>query len=311
MKSFQFNERSAIEHVMALNYVDRENVFNTVYMLAKYNYHVLGLSDRDNYNKIIVYITKNCEFVFEESIYKEVEDIIKSAKKHSLAIIDKVPITRSEIQKVIGLNDIKQEKAAFVLLAVTKYYSALKQKEYNAAYLSVADICKMARLTIPAGGRDSFMQFAYDKNILQKHSYSDSIIRILTFVSYDEADPVALELTESDFKDLATTYLAYLHPHQYRHCVSCKKWIKKDKKDRRLCKECSDKPPAPPKEKNRTANCIDCNREIFPLVLGTKVCRCEDCQGKVDKILKSDRNARYYASHKNSDGSLEKLDTSK
>ena len=63
----------------------------------------------------------------------------------------------------------------------------------------------------------------------------------MTFVSRDEDDKVILRLKENDFKDLAYTYLAYMTPHKFRRCVSCNRWIRRDSKDRRICKECSDK----------------------------------------------------------------------
>lgn len=300
MKQFKFDEQAAIEKMLKSNFVDKNNVTNTIYSLAKYNYHVLNLDDKENYNRILKYVVNNCENIYEESIYSDIENCIKSAKKHVLATIKEVCITQSELNTIRSLNDIKQEKAIFVLLAVSKYFNLLNNKNYDAAFLTNADICKMARITIPTKDRDEFMQFAYDKELLLRHTWCNSTIKKLTFVSHDEEDNVVLRLGEGDFKDLAYVYLAHISPSKFRRCVSCGRWMRVNKQDKRLCTECSNS-AATVEEKDcfKTVVCIDCGKSIYVPLLNTKTCRCEECQENKDKELKSIRNARYYESHKN------------
>lgn len=297
MKEFKFNEQSAIENMMKVKFVDKNNITNTIYSLAKYNYHVLHLDDQANYNHILKYITQNCDNIYEEGIYKDIEGCIKSAKKHNFASIEEICITQSELDVIQSLADIKQEKAAFVILATSKYFNALNDKVYDAAFLANTDICKMARITIPVNERDTFMQFAYDKGVLQRHTWADSTIKKVTFVSHDDADPVILRLNENDFRDLAYTYLAYLTPHRFRKCVVCGGWIKKDSKDRRLCKECADKGMVE-KDMIKTIVCIDCGRPVYISVLNTKTCRCEECQEKANREINKEKCKRYRESKK-------------
>ena len=279
MKQFKFNEQEAIEKMIKSNFIDKNNITNTVYNLAKYNHHVLGLSDKANYNHILKYITSHCENIFEEGIYKDIENCIKNAKKHSLVTIDEVCITQSEIDVIRSLNDIKKEKAAFVLLAIAKYFNLLNRKDYDAAFLTNADICKMARITIPTKDRDQFMQFLYDTGLLFKHTWCDSTIKKLTFVSHDDSDKVVLKLGEGDFKDLAYTYLAYVSPNKFRRCVNCKRWMKVNKHDKRLCTECANSTSlVEEKESFKTVVCEDCGKIIYVPLLNTKTCRCDECQ---------------------------------
>lgn len=281
MRQFKFNEQAAIEKMIGSNFVDKNNITNTVYSLAKYNYHVLHLSDKANYNHVLKYITSNCENIFEEGIYKDIESCIKNAKKHALATINDVCVTKSEIDVIRGLNDIKQEKVMFVLLAVSKYFNTLNKKNYDAAFLTNSDICKMARVTIPTKERDQFMQFAYDKELLFKHTWCDSTIKRLTFVSHDNSDDVVLRLGEKDFKDLAYTYLAYVNPTQFRRCVSCGKWMRINKQGKRMCTECINSAAAiEDKDTFKTITCVDCGEAVYVPLLNTKTCRCEKCQDK-------------------------------
>lgn len=302
MKEFKFNEQSTIENMIKVNFVDKNNITNTIYHLAKYNYHVLGLSDDANYNHIVKYITENCDHIYEENIYKDIEGCIKNAKKHTFVSIDEVCITESELGVIKALNDIKQEKAAFILLAVSKYFNALGDKNYDSAFLTNADICKMARITIPVNERDVFMQFAYDKEILYRHTWADSTIKKVTFVSHDENDKIILRLTENDFKDLAYTYLAYLTPNKFRRCVKCGKWMRIRKDDKRLCIDCDKaKEIEDTTDPIKMIECIDCGSPVYVSAHNTKTCRCEECQSIVDKelnrISSRERMKKYRETH--------------
>lgn len=288
MKQFKFNEQTAIEAMMKANFVDKSNIVNTIYSLAKYNHHVLHLNDQENYNRILQYIMRNCKNVYEEAIYRDIVGCIKNAKRHSLATINEVCITKSEIDVIRGLGDIKQEKAIFVILAVSKYFNALNSKDYDAVFLSNADICKMSRITIPSGERDKFMQFAYDKCLLYRHTWADSIIKKVTFVSHDENDEIVLKLGEGDFKDLAYTYLAYLMPSKYKRCFRCKKWIRNKNKGNQLCKECIDDSTCKNNDTIKTVQCVDCGKSVYVDARNNTKCRCDECQLEETKRIKRD-----------------------
>ena len=299
MKEFKFNEQSAIENMMKINFVDVNNITNTIYSIAKYNYHALHLGDEANYNHILKYITSNCSNVYEENIYQDIEGCINNVKKHKFISIDEVCITESEIDVIKSLEDIKQQKAIFVILATSKYLNALSGNDYDAVFLNNADICKMARITIPVNERDVFMQFAYDKELLQRHTWPDSIIKKVLFISHNEDDKVVLRLNENDFKDLAYTYLAYLTPYKFRRCFGCGKWMRVRKDDKRLCSDCDIV-----KDVNKSSNsikmieCIDCGKPVYVSIFDNETVRCEECRQDHLKKIRSDQNKRYYNQHK-------------
>lgn len=296
--NFLFNERSAIEKMVKMKFVDNDNVFITIRDLARYNHFVFGMTDDENYNCILKYLKYNGNNINEENVYQIIDECVKKAKKYQFMRVDEVFITRSELDFIESLNDIKREKIAFVLLASAKYYDAMRGTQKHTAYMRNSDICKLARITIPVGERDVFMQFAYDCGVLSRHSRASSIEKKVLFVSTDDDDKIILKLKESDFKDLAYTYLAYKTPHMFRRCVVCNCWIRKNSQDRRICKNCYDDES---EEKNpiKEIQCVDCGRSVYISSFNTKTCRCDDCQKKQEKELKSIRNARYYESHKN------------
>lgn len=285
--NFLFNEQSAIKNMINMKVVDSDNIFMTIKDLARYNHFINNMDKDDNYKSILKYLQKNGQNINEENVYSIIDSCVQRAKKHPFKQVHEVCITKSELQFIRNLNDIKQEKIAFVLLASAKYYNTVRGTQNNTAYMRNSDICKLARVTIPVKDRDVFMQFAYDKGVLLRHSRAASIEKTVGFVSNDENDDVVLRLKESDFKDLAYTYLAYKAPYKFRRCVVCNCWMKKDSKDRRLCKECSmreEKESSTRKEKQ----CIDCGKPVYVSIFDNETVRCEDC----NLVYQRERNAK-------------------
>lgn len=280
--NFLFNEQSAIEKMIQMKIVENDNVFITARDLARYNYFICEMNNDDNYKSVLKYLQSNGQNINEENVYQIIDDCVKKAKKYQFQQVNEVCITKSEMNFIEQLNDIKKEKIAFVLLASAKYYDAVRGVHKHTAYMGNSDICKLARITIPASERNVFMQFAYDDGILSRHSRAASTEKKVLFVSQDNNDKTILRLEESDFKDLAYTYLAYKTPHKFRRCVTCRRWIRIDSGNRRLCKECADKGS---EEKNiiKEIQCEDCGKPTYVSLLNTKTCRCEECQAKYRK----------------------------
>lgn len=279
--TFLFNEQSAVENMIEKRVVDNDNVFTTIKDLARYNYFVKNMEKDDNYKSILKYLQNNGTNINEENVYKIIDDCIQRAKKYPFKLVDEICITKSEIEFIKKLNDIKREKIAFVLLASAKYYDAARGTKYCTTYMNNSDICKLARITIPVVDRNVFMQFAYDCGVLSRHSRAASTEKKVLFVSHDENDEVAFTLKENDFKDLAYAYLARITPHKYRQCIVCRKWMKKDSKGRQVCKECSEKEDM---EHNtiKEVQCDDCGKTVYVSVFNAKTFRCEECQKKAD-----------------------------
>ena len=297
--TFLFNEQSAVENMIEMRVVDNDNVFATIKDLARYNYFVNNMEIDDNYKSILKYLQNNGENINEENVYKIIDDCVRRAKKYPFKLVDEVCITKSEMEFIKKLDDIKKEKIAFVLLASAKYYDATRDTKYYTAYMKNSDICKLARVVIPVADRNVFMQFAYDYGVLSRHSRAASTEKKVLFISQDDNDEVVLRLKENDFKDLAYTYLAYVTPHKFRRCVSCGGWMKKDSKDRRICKDCSDKGI---EEKNtiKEVQCVDCGKTVYISVYDTKTCRCEECQKEALKASWKEASRRYRDSKKSS-----------
>ena len=297
MMNFLFNERSAVENMIKMHAVDNDNVFITIKDLARYNYWVNNMEDADNYKSILKYLQQYGKNINEEAVYGIIEDCVKKAKKFQFKQADEVCITKTELQFIENLKDIKREKVAFVLIAAAKYYDAIRGTQYHTAYMRNADICKLARVTIPSKDRDVFMQFAYDCGLLLRHSWASSTAKRVLCVAEDVNDEVVLRLKENDFMDLAYTYLAHKTPNLFRRCVVCKRWMKKDSKDRRLCKECADR-DVDESSSVKMVQCVDCGKAVYVSVFDNETCRCDECNYIYQKNRNARKNQVYRMRHK-------------
>lgn len=294
MINFKFDDKKDIENKIHSGYVNQENLEDTIRDLARYNYHVLNMKKEDNYDAILRYMTQNCMDFYEEKYFKIIYRNISSAKKYKFRSVASVKITRTEMDKIVGLNDIRKEKIAFVLLAVAKYYNNVSSDNNNRMYMSMSDLFKLSRVAIPCSERASYLYFAYQNGILIEHMFVGTNLKVVGFV--DDDSETVLELGEDDYKELAYTYLNYKNGG-YKHCKCCGKLFKMNKNapGRLYCKDCGQK-----EETNefKVIKCIDCGGDVLINKYDTETCRCEECKETYIKKLRSEQNKRYYQNKK-------------
>lgn len=294
MINFKFNDKLDIENKISNNYVNQENPEETIRDLARYNHHVLNMDKEDNYDAILEYMTKNCCDFYEEKYFKIIYRNIASAKKYKFRNVAPVIITKSEIDKISTLNDIRKEKIAFVLLAVAKYYNNVSEDNNNRLYISISELFKLSRVAIPCKERASYLHFAYEEGILSEHMFVGTNLKIVEFVSDDE--PV-MELNEDDYKELAYTYLNYKNGG-YKHCKKCGKLFKMHKNEpgKLYCRDCTPLYTAIGLKKMK---CIDCGADFMVDARNTNKCRCDSCQYERDIELNREASRERMRRYRN------------
>lgn len=282
MINFKFDDKVDIEGKINSNYVNKENPEETIRDLARYNYHVLNMNKEDNYDAILAYMTNNCSDFYEEAYFKIIYRNISSAKKYKFRSVSPVKITRSEIDKISELNDIRKEKIAFVLLAVAKYYNNVSPDNNNRMYISISDLFKLARVAIPCKERAAYLHFAYKEELLVEHTFVGTNLKVVGFI--DDDSEAVMELAEADYQELAYAYLNY-KSGGYKRCKCCGRLFKMSKNapGRLYCKECGQKDETP---KMKQMKCVDCGEDFFVDVRNMTKCRCDECQHEENKRVK-------------------------
>jgi hypothetical protein len=243
-----------------------------MYKLALYNHFVNKWDKQKSYNDINSFLKQKCSDYIEVRDYKILDKCVRGAEKRQWVEIDKIIITQEELDAISKLNDDKQEKIAFILLADAKYNKACGKYDFDVSFLSINQLFILSRVVVPRVERNLFLSFLYDKDLVKRNTNPSFKGMMLNYVSDDETN-VGIELNENNYKELAFTYMNWKYGG-YKECEKCGRLIK-IKKNTKYCKDCS-KQYIPLESK--TITCVDCGVEIIVDAKYNNGCRCEECQ---------------------------------
>ena len=241
-KGVCFDERNDLISYVESGVIEEEHVGRTIYRRARYNYFIKNLTDKKNYNEIMKFITENSAVGLTDfDIYEFVNKAIKSAKKVGLRQVDHIYITKSELDFISKLDDIKLEKISFVLLALAKYHNEVSEDYDDRVYIKLSEVKKMARINMSRVDFEYFYANLYDKGVLQHNTSPISTMQIVNFVSHNQDDEVVFELQEVDYLELAYAYLSWKNKGKgYTRCTKCDRLMRQSKtKPRKYCEECA------------------------------------------------------------------------
>lgn len=274
------------------NFVDENNPTNTIKMIARYNHYVCQLDKDQSYNVINDYMRKNCSSYSEVGYYAAIQGCVKDATKRVWRDISQVIITKKELDVIKALNDDRQEKLAFVLLADAKYENACKNRNVNYSNISIPELYRQARVTMPVKDRNMFLSFLYDNQLVQRNLNPDYSGFKLLYI-YDD-DETALQLSENNYKELAFTYMNWKYGG-YKECCCCGRLFK-PKGNAQYCKSCMKKNNTP---RDRFIKCVDCGEIVEIGEFDNETCRCEKHRKEHLRELKRLEMQRYRAKKKN------------
>jgi hypothetical protein len=216
-----------------------KSVLDKIGYLTRYNLHTLGCSDEDNYKNTIEWMNKNHDN-FDESYYSNlVSDAIKRAHKMPFYYIDNIKITQSELNSIASLDNLRAEKVLFVLLCMAKQQRVINGFTNGLVRYSLTELCKMARISVPADDREYILYNIVQKGLLNCPKKNDTKCLIVNFI--DDYGEMALNLDEVDCQELAYVYLNWKNEGKgYTRCQKCNKLIKQSKtRPRKYCEECA------------------------------------------------------------------------
>ena len=215
MKEFIFDEKKYAEDMIFDHKVDRSNINAYIFQLAKYNYFVENMDDDSNYHNIVDYLRKYCSMFAESDYCIKIEKIIKQVKKREYVKVNSIKIRQSELDFIKSLDNIRQEKLAFVLLCVAKYWDAVSDKNNHWVNSSDKDIMQMANINTSIQ-RQSLM-FAELRNA-GFIRFSKKIDNLNVQVCFMESGKTGMHI--QDFRNLGYQYMKH-YGGQYFECVNC------------------------------------------------------------------------------------------
>lgn len=269
------NEKKYAEDLYLGRNNEVKSVIAKVGYITRYQLYVLGYSDDDNYSYAVKWM-KGHHDNFDESCYsKLISDAVKKAHQRLFFNIDNIIITKSELEVISSLNNLRAEKFLFVLLCMAKQQRVIYGFTNGLVKYSLPDLCKMARVSVPTDEREYILYELVQSGCLSYPKKNDTCCLIVNFI--DDDGEAGLIANEIDCKELAYTYLNWKNGSGYDRCENCGRLFRKNRK-RKYCHECS-------KYKSvgdRIDYCIDCGKEIVINAMASKTCRCTECQKIAD-----------------------------
>lgn len=214
-----------------------KSTMSKIRYITRYLIHSEGKTDEDTYKLSIEWMKKHHNN-FDESCYSNViSDAIKKAHQYPFYIIDNIKITQSELEAISSLDNLREEKVLFVLLCMAKQQRLSNGFTDGLVKYSITELCKMARISVPAEDREYILYEIVQKGLLGYPKKNNTQCLIINFINTDE---VVLELDETDCQELAYVYLNWKNGgKEYTKCQKCNKLMKQSKtKPKKYCETC-------------------------------------------------------------------------
>lgn len=264
------NEKTYAEELYLGKNVEIKSLTAKVGYVTRYQLYVLGYSDDDNYSYAVKWMNKHHDN-FDESCYsKLIVDAVKKAHKRPFFDVGDILITKSELEVISSLNNLRAEKILFVLLCMAKQQRVVYNFTNGLVKYSLPDLCKMARVSVPTNEREYILYELVQSGCLNYPKKNDTKCLMVNFI--DDSDNTELVIDETDCKELAYVYLNWKNSGGYDRCENCGRLFRKNR-HRKYCHECSKYQLVG----DKVVNCIDCGKEFSISALNTETCRCEDC----------------------------------
>lgn len=321
--NYYFNTRERINEVLN-GPINKATMPSVLFNLIWEVYHNISTDEQNIKNYIEGWMFGKTNDFHMSAYAKMIRSYIKKMKDMPWRDIqDTVKVRKSELEYISSFNDIKIEKLLFCYLAIAKFMDMSRPSPTHWESESDSAVFKMARVVIPAKERDYFIhdmiEGEYKVKIHQAYNNDDTSKRI-DYISDDENDPVVLELDESNYHELAFTYLNWKNGGGYKKCKGCGRLFRvknnngmndrsktNEENRKQYCKDCS--PKYEPKYKGKDDSaldyepkkiiCVDCGEELYvENYMAGRTYRCAECQNKALKESWRDASRRYRESKK-------------
>lgn len=232
------NEEKYAKNVYDGNNSDIKSIMSKIRYITRYLLYAQNKTDEEIYECTVEWMIKYHDN-FDESCYSNlISDAIKKAHKYPFYNIESIQITQSELDIISSLNNLRAEKVLFVLLCMAKQQSISNGFTNGLVKYSITELCKMARISVPAEDREYILYDIVQKGFLGYPKKNNTQCLIVNFINDDE---VTLTLNEVDCQELAYIYLNWKNEGMgYTRCQKCNRLIKQSKtKPRKYCEECA------------------------------------------------------------------------
>ena len=271
------NEEKYAETLYSGSNTDVKSIVAKIGYVTRYQMHSLHYTDEDNYKHTVKWAAKH-HGNFDESCYSNlISDAIRRAHKMPFYNIDSIKITKSELDIISSIDNLRAEKILFVLLCMAKQQSISNGFTNGLVRYSLPELCKLARVSVPSDDREYILYNIVQHGFLGYPKKNNTQCLIVNFI--DNTGDVELELNDLDCGELAYVYLNWKNKGVgYTRCEFCGKLMKQSKSNpKRFCEECADA-IGDVADDMKVVCCVDCGCLVHVSKFDSAKCRCEECQ---------------------------------
>lgn len=236
--SVVLNETKQAEYIIEKGEVGTKPT-STLFLLGKYYRQKENLDKEQTVNKLNEFMVVNYKN-YNPALWEEaIEDIAKKANKYPLREIDSIGITKSELDKIAELHNIKYEKLLFTMLCYAKLYNTISENNNGWVNTDIQELYRVARVTVKYR-KDKFL-FLNDIEGTGLISFSNKNDNLNLKINFFDMDGESV-LEINDFRELGYEYLNYIGDGNFVRCSECKKLVRKKSKydySTKYCSECS------------------------------------------------------------------------
>ena len=274
---------------------DVKSIMAKIRYVTRYLVHSEQKSDDNVYKETVKWL-QHYHNNFDESSYSNViSDAIRTASKYPFYIIDNIKITRSELDIISSLDNLRAEKILFVLLCMAKQQSMANGFTNGLVKYSITELCKEARVSVPSDDREYILYEIVQKGLLGYPKKNNTQCLIVNCINNDGDDGITLD--ENDCQELAYVYLNWKNKGDgYGRCEFCGRLMRQSKKNpKRFCESCSEVIGDTPND-IKVIKCIDCGQPFYVDIRNNSKERCNACQEQYRKdymraLMRNKRNS--------------------
>ena len=285
MTMIVLNEKEYAEECLKNKTIDGKP-FYTLSILAKYYYYCLGYRKKKITELLIDFMEKAYpRYSCNKAMWDEnIEKIAKNVGKYTLYEIDGVWITKAELKTIENIKNKVLERLAFTLLCLAKLANIKNPNNTGWVNNDAKEIFTLARISCSVSNRYERLGELHQLSLLEFPKRIDNLSCRVTYIN-DDSEKV---LFISDFRELGYEYLKYKGENIIR-CRECGSLFRPKHGNEHYCSNCKSE-----SMEHKYIQCVDCGKTFEVDSKNNQTCRCYECQSKHEKILKSERNKRYY-----------------
>ena len=228
------NEKKQAEYIIEKGEVGNKPT-STLFLLAKYYRQKENLNKEQTFNKLNEFMENNYKNYNSATWEDIIEDISKKANKYPLREIDYIEITKSEIDTIRNICNIKYEKLLFTMLCYAKLYNKISDKNNGWVNTNIKELFRVARVSVRyRNDKFLYLNDLETAGLISFSNKNDNLNLRVTFVD-NNSDTV---LKIDDFRELGYEYLNYIGDGKFIRCECCKKLIRKKSNKQKYCTDC-------------------------------------------------------------------------